>query len=297
LHGFLNINKGPGLTSFAVLKKLQKLIPKNKLGHLGTLDPMATGVLPVALGHATRLIEYMEDTEKVYQATMTLGGISDTQDAWGKIEATGQRSYCKADLLSILAEYTGMIQQIPPMYSAVHYQGTRLYELARQGIEVERPARQIEIISLQMLGSAQDEAGQPTIDLEIQCSQGTYIRTLCHDIGQKLGTGAYMSKLIRTRAGLFRIEEALTLEELAELKPNIEAHLMPLDFPLQHWPALTLNNAEDNLRVNNGNHVKAPADLPAGLIRIYNPENQLLAIAKTVSESDYYLAQPLKVFK
>lgn len=267
------------------------------MGHLGTLDPMATGVLPVALGHATRLIEYMEDSNKVYQATMTLGAVSDTQDAWGNIEATGKSSYRSDELSSILEEYTGMIQQIPPMYSAVHHQGTRLYELARQGIEVERPARQIEIISLQMLGSGQNEAGQPTIDLEVQCSKGTYIRTLCHDIGQRLGTGAYMSKLIRTRAGIFHLEEALTLEELADIKPNIEARLMPLDYPLQHWPALTLNNPEDLIRVNNGNHVKAPADIPAGLIRIYDPEGQLLAIAKTVSEADYHVAQPLKVFK
>ena len=297
MHGFLNINKGPGLTSFAVLKKLQKLIPKNKLGHLGTLDPMAVGVLPVALGHATRLIEYMEDSDKVYRATMTLGAVSDTQDAWGSIEATGQSSYNSADLLSILAEYTGTIEQIPPMYSAVHHQGQRLYDLARQGIEVERIARQIEITSLQILSSGQDQAGQPTIDLEIQCSKGTYIRTLCHDIGQRLGTGAYMSQLTRTRAGLFTIEAALTLEELEANQANIETHLMPLDFPLRHWPALTLDNSEDIMRVNNGNHIKAPAEIPAGLIRIYGPGGNLMAVAKTISEPDCYLVQPLKVFK
>ncbi|HPT70087.1 MAG TPA: tRNA pseudouridine(55) synthase TruB, partial [Syntrophomonas sp.] len=181
MHGFLNINKDPGMTSFDVLKKIKKIIPKTKLGHLGTLDPMAAGVLPVAMGHATRLIEYIEDSDKTYHARMTLGGVSDTQDAWGNIERTGCSSYRSEDLLKILTEFTGTIKQIPPMYSAVHHQGQRLYELARQGLEVERIAREIEIKSLQMLRSGEDTEGNPTIELVIKCSKGTYIRTICHD--------------------------------------------------------------------------------------------------------------------
>jgi len=297
LHGFLNINKDPGMTSFAVLKKIKKLLPKTKLGHLGTLDPMAAGVLPVALGHATRLIEYMEDSDKTYRTVMTLGGVSDTQDAWGNIERTGCSSYHREDLLKILAEFTGSIQQIPPMYSAVHHQGQRLYELARQGVEVERSPRTIEIKSLQMLGSGEDADGNPTVELEIQCSKGTYIRTLCHDIGQRLGTGAYMSQLTRTRAGIFAIKDALTLAELEDIKNDIAAQLMPLDYPLRHWPALTLDNSEDIMRVNNGNHIKAPADLPAGMIKIYDSAGRLMAIAKAVSAPGYDLAKPIKVFK
>jgi tRNA pseudouridine55 synthase len=297
LHGFLNINKDPGMTSFDVLKKIKKMIPKIKLGHLGTLDPMAAGVLPVAMGHATRLIEYIEDSDKTYRAVMTLGGVSDTQDAWGNIEKTGCSSYQNEDLPQILAEFTGTIKQIPPMYSAVHHQGKRLYELARQGLEVERSAREIEIKSLQMLSQGQDEAGNPTIALEIKCSKGTYIRTLCHDIGQRLGTGAYMSQLTRTRAGLFDIRDALTLAELEDVKAEIEAHLMPLDYPLRHWPLLVVDNSEDMMRVNNGNHIKAPADLPAGMIRIYDPAGRLMAVAKTVNEPACCLVQPQKVFK
>lgn len=285
------------MTSFDVLKKIKKIIPKNKLGHLGTLDPMAAGVLPVAMGHATRLIEYIEDSDKTYRAVMTLGGVSDTQDAWGNIEKTGCSSYRSEDLVKILVEFTGTIKQIPPMYSAVHHQGQRLYELARQGLEVERSAREIEIKTLQMLSQGQDDEGNPTIALEIQCSKGTYIRTLCHDIGQRLGTGAYMSQLTRTRAGIFDIKDALTLAQLEDVKAEIETHLMPLDYPLRHWPALTVDNNEDIMRVNNGNHIKAPADLPAGMIRIYDPDGRLMAVAKTVSEPGYYLAQPLKVFK
>jgi tRNA pseudouridine55 synthase len=285
------------MTSFDVLKKIKKIIPKAKLGHLGTLDPMAAGVLPTAVGYATRLIEYIEDNDKTYRACMTLGGVSDTEDAWGKIEKTGCISYESEDLLKILAEFTGFIKQIPPMYSAVHYQGQRLYELARQGLEVERSAREIEIKSLQLLGQGKDAVGNPTVDLEITCSKGTYIRTLCHDMGQRLGTGAYMSQLTRTRAGIFDIKDSLTLTELEDIKADIEAHLMPLDYPLRHWPVLTLDNSEDIMRVNNGNHIKAPTDLPAGMIRINDSAGRLVAVAKTVSEPGYYLAQPLKVFK
>ena len=285
------------MTSFDVLKKIKKIIPKSKLGHLGTLDPMAAGVLPVAMGNATRLIEYIEDSDKTYRAVMTLGGVSDTQDAWGNIKKTSCNSYHNGDLLEILAEFTGTIKQIPPMYSAVHHQGQRLYELARQGIEVERSAREIEIKSLQMLSQGEDDEGNPAIELEIKCSKGTYIRTLCHDIGQRLGTGAYMSQVIRTRAGIFDIKDALTLAQLEDVKAEIEAHLIPLDYPLRHWPVLTVDNSEDIMRVNNGNHIKAPADLPAGMIRIYDPAGRLMAVAKTVSEPGYYLAQPQKVFK
>ena len=284
------------MTSFDVLKKIKKIIPKTKLGHLGTLDPMATGVLPVALGHATRLIEYMEDQNKTYCAEMTLGGVSDTQDAWGKIEKTGYGQYSSDALLLILTEFTGPIKQIPPMYSAVHHQGQRLYELARQGVEVERPPREIEIKSLQMMSQGVDAEGNPVIELEIICSKGTYIRTLCHDIGQRLGTGAYMSKLTRTRAGMFEISQALTLAELEKTKEDPNQHIIPLDHPLRHWPAMTLENDEDIMRVSNGNHIKAPAG-SAGMIRIYHPGGDLMAIAKIISEPDFTLAQPLKVFK
>lgn len=295
MHGFLNINKDPGMTSFAVLKKLQKLLPKTKLGHLGTLDPMATGVLPVALGHATRLIEYLEDSDKTYRAVMTLGGVSDTQDAWGNIKKTGSNSYHQQDLLNILAEFTGTIRQIPPMYSAVHHQGQRLYELARQGLDVERSPRDIEIKSLQITGQDTDEEGNPRIELEITCSKGTYVRTLCHDIGQRLETGAYMSGLNRIRAGMFTINQSLTLAELKKAE-DIKAHIIPPDYPLRHWSALTLANQEEIMRIGNGNHIKAPPGT-TGMIRIYHPEGNLMAVAKTISEPGYTLAQPLKVFK
>lgn len=296
MDGFININKGQGLTSFAVIKKLQKIIPRTKMGHLGTLDPMAEGVLPVALGNATRLIEYIPDAEKTYCATMTLGGTSDTQDAWGTIEPTTNCSYQPEDLLAILGEFTGVIQQIPPMYSAVHHNGTRLYELARQGIEVERQARQIEIISLRLLATGMDNAGQPTIDMEIECSKGTYIRTLCHDIGQRLGTGAYMSKLTRTRAGIFTIQEALSLEELAAATQPLEEIVKPLDYPIMNLPSLSLHKQEDLTRIYNGNQIDTESALAEGLIKLFH-QGELIAIAKIISAANQKYIQPVKVFK
>lgn len=296
MDGFININKGQGLTSFAVVKKLQKIIPRTKMGHLGTLDPMAEGVLPIALGNATRLIEYIPDDEKVYCAAMTLGGVSDTQDAWGTIEASGNSSYHLDELISILGEFTGIIEQIPPMYSAVHHNGTRLYELARQGIEVERQARQIEIKSLQLLSTGMDDAGRPTIDLEVACSKGTYIRTLCHDIGQKLGTGAYMSRLTRTRAGMFKIEESLSLEELAARNHALEEIVKPLDYPIMNLPLLCLHKQEELTRIYNGNQIVAETELGEGLVRVSH-QDVLIAIAKIISLAEQKYIQPVKVFK
>ncbi|MDD4802974.1 MAG: tRNA pseudouridine(55) synthase TruB, partial [Syntrophomonas sp.] len=189
MDGFININKSAGMTSFDVIKKLKKVFPKTKLGHLGTLDPMAQGVLPVAIGYATRVIEYVSEKNKVYRATMILGGISDTQDAWGKIIYQNYIDFNADRLMPILNSFTGRIRQTPPMYSAIHYKGNRLYDLARQGITVDRESREIEIEYIKLLNLDIDAENRPEIKLEVGCSQGTYIRTLCHDIGAELGTG------------------------------------------------------------------------------------------------------------
>lgn len=284
------------MTSFAVVKKLQKIIPRTKMGHLGTLDPMAEGVLPVALGKATRLIEYIPEEGKVYCATMTLGAVSDTQDAWGTLEPTGRNSYQMAELLKILQEFTGMIEQIPPMYSAVHHNGKRLYELARQGIEVERQARQIEIKLLQLLATGMDEAGNPTIDLEIACSKGTYIRTLCHDIGQRLGTGAYMSKLVRTQAGIFTLQDALRLEELAETTEPLGEIIKPMDYPIMDLPVLRVDKPEDLIKISNGNSFTTNEELNEGLVRLTH-QGVLIAMGKMIKTTQQKIIQPVKVFK
>lgn len=272
------------------------MIPKTKLGHLGTLDPMAAGVLPVAVGFATRLIEYAADTDKVYQAAMTIGGVSDTQDAWGHIEYQPVAVFDQDRLMMLLAKYTGTITQIPPMYSAVHHQGERLYVLARQGITVEREPRQIEVHYLNLLGISQDEAGRPVVSIEVSCSQGSYIRTLCHDIGAELGTGAYMSALTRTRAGVFTIGQAVSVERLGNNCGNWTNWLYPVDFPLQHLPQVDLDE-EYVGRIKNGTQVAVSSNTQTGLIRVYDPSHNLVAMARCDQHKDGHWLQPLKVLQ
>lgn len=296
MDGFININKPQGMTSFDVIRKLKRLFPKTKIGHLGTLDPMAQGVLPVAIGFATRLIEYVSDEGKEYQATMTLGGISDTQDAWGKIIYKSDIDYNMDNLSLIFDNFTGVIDQIPPMYSAVHYQGERLYELARKGITVERAARKVMIKSLNLLSTGYDLEGRLLIKIKVECSGGTYVRTLCHDIGQKIGTGAYLSELIRTKSGPFNIGSAVTLHDLMQ-NCNIDDHILDIDFPLMHLNRLTIRSALDLEKIINGNKIIIEEDCSPGIIRIYNAEDKLLSIARLSSEENHNILQPLKVFK
>jgi tRNA pseudouridine55 synthase len=294
VDGFININKSPGMTSFDVIKKLKRIIPRTKLGHLGTLDPMAQGVLPVAIGFATRLIEYVSQTDKIYQASMTLGGVSDTQDAWGNIVYKPDIAFAAEDLAAIIKKYTGKISQIPPMYSAVHYHGERLYDLARQGIIVDREARNIEIEYIKLLGIERDDEDRPLIKMEVQCSKGTYIRTLCHDIGNELGTGAYMSALTRIRAGVFTIEDAYTLDELTQCSENIVGLIKPADFPLMHLRRLAVEEQALD-KILNGNRIQLEENLPSGLVRVYDPQGKLIAMAECLTENNGTILQPVKV--
>jgi tRNA pseudouridine55 synthase len=281
LHGFLNIDKPQGMTSFEVVKKIKKIIPgKVKIGHLGTLDPMAGGVLPLAIGKATRIIPYIEDERKIYIAQFTLGAVSDTQDAWGRIDYTGKKDFRTEQLEDILQEFTGRIKQIPPMYSAVHYQGKRLYELAREGITVAREEREIVIHSLEILEINRD-AELPVVKIKVDCSRGTYVRTLGHDIGVKLGTGALLSGLVRICSGQFNIEQALPLEKILQDQTLINHYLWPLDYPLAHLPAVQIDSGQDMNAIMNGQAVTVKARLPQGLIRVYSPENSLVALARS----------------
>jgi tRNA pseudouridine55 synthase len=296
VDGFINVNKAAGMTSFDVIKKLKKVFPGTKLGHLGTLDPMVLGVLPVAIGYATRVIEYVIEKNKVYLATMTLGGVSDTQDAWGNIVYKSDIDFNAGDLPAILEKYTGNIRQIPPMYSAVHYHGERLYELARQGITVDRESREIEIEYIKLLSVDIDREGRPQIKIEVGCSKGTYIRTLCHDIGAELGTGAYLSALTRTRAGIFAIENAYSLEEINQHTAKLSDLIMAVDCPLLHLGRIALN-CEDLDKVLNGNRITIDVKIPPGLVRVYAPQGRLVSIAQCAVDENCIILQPLKVFK
>jgi len=296
VDGFINVNKSSGMTSFDVIKKLKRIIPKTKLGHLGTLDPMAEGVLPVAVGFATRLIEYVSETDKIYLVAMTLGGVSDTQDAWGNIVCQPDTVFAEDDLVAILKRYTGKISQIPPMYSAVHYHGERLYNLARQGIIVDREARNIEIEYINLLSLDRDNEGRPLIKMEVRCSKGTYIRTLCHDVGQELGTGAYMSALTRIRAGVFSIEDAYTLDEIEHCKDNLTGLIKAADYPLIDLGKLTIEDQALD-KILNGNRIMIEGKTLPRLVRVHEPQGKMVAIAQCLNEDNGTLLQPVKVFR
>ena len=296
MDGFINVNKASGMTSFDVIKKLKKIIPQTKLGHLGTLDPMAEGVLPVAVGFATRLIEYVSETDKIYLVAMTLGGVSDTQDAWGTIVYQPDIVFAEDDLVAILQRYTGKISQIPPMYSAVHYHGERLYNLARQGIIVDREARNIEIEYINLLSLDRDNEGRPLITMEVRCSKGTYIRTLCHDVGQELGTGAYMSALTRIRAGVFSIEDAYTLDEIERCRANLTGLIKAADYPLIDLGKFTIEDQALD-KILNGNRIMLEGKTLSGLVRVYEPQAKMVAIAQCLNEDNGTILQPVKVFR
>lgn len=296
MHGFLNVNKPEGLTSFDVIRKLKRKFPrKTKLGHLGTLDPMARGVLPVAVGNATKIIPFVADGSKEYIASMIIGGCSDTQDAWGQITYAAAVALDLDKLKSVMKAFQGKIQQIPPMFSAVHHEGKRLYELARQGITVERAAREALIESIELLDSdlARD---YPQISFKVLCSKGTYIRTLCHDIGEEMGTGAFLSALLRSQAGAFKIEDAVPLEHIMDAQVSMAEFLLAIDFPLAEMPAIKLNSQQITA-VLNGRPILLDQACPPGKIRIYSPQQELQAIADSESQGERTLIKPIRVLK
>ncbi len=237
MDGLLIIDKPAGVTSFDVIRQLRRCCRTRKIGHAGTLDPLATGVLPVAIGQATRLIEYLMAGDKVYQTTLRLGVTTDTQDAEGRVVAEAEwQAVTRAALDQVCAEMTGHISQVPPMYSAIKQNGQPLYRLARQGIEVERAAREVCIEAIEIL-----RFEPPLIDLRVTCSKGTYIRTLCHDIGSRLGCGAHLTALRRCRNGLFDETDSVTLDEIVRMAAAEEE--LPLLSPAQalaDWPEIVI---------------------------------------------------------
>lgn len=248
MTGIIPLKKGENITSFFAVNKVRRIMGEKKCGHTGTLDPNATGVLPIAMGGATRFIELLPTHKKAYKATFKTGFCTDTLDIWGTITETFDKAVCFEEIEKTAMEFKGEIMQLPPMYSAIKRDGVRLYELARQGVEVERAPRKCEIYELSV-----EKAGNGEISLYCECSAGTYIRTLINDIGEKLGCGATMTSLCRTFACGIEISECFTLEELAELKENgeIEKAIIPLEKLLLEYPEIhvTENQAK---RFSNG---------------------------------------------
>jgi len=240
ISGILLLDKPIGMTSNAALQRVKRLFNANKAGHTGSLDPMATGLLPLCLGEATKVSGFLLDSDKRYTGTAKLGERTDSGDADGEVQQTRPvESYSETRILDIFKQFTGEISQIPPMHSAIKVDGQPLYKLAHQGIEIERKPRQVEIFSLELLAQREDE-----LDVEVHCSKGTYIRTLVQDVGELLGCGAHLNALRRTAAGPFDLEKCITLAELEQLAEEgfaaMDAHLLPMETALADWPQLRL---------------------------------------------------------
>ncbi len=263
MNGIINIYKEKSYTSFDVVAILRRKLHIKKVGHTGTLDPEAEGVLPICIGKATKVADYITDTKKIYRATMTLGVTTDTQDHTGKVLTKKDVTVSKDDIETAITSFIGEYEQVPPMYSALKVNGKRLYELARQGKTVERKARKVTLYNIiihQMDGVH--------VDLSIECSKGTYIRTLCADIGDKLHCGAHMSKLIRTKSSMFEITSSLKLDEIDAYihEDRLEEIIMPID-QVFDYDKLTIDAKFDKL-LYNGNKLSQECVKNNDLIKV-----------------------------
>ena len=271
MNGIVIVDKPQGWTSQDVTARLRRVFNTRRIGHGGTLDPMATGVLPVFVGRATRGVEFFEHAEKTYETTLLLGRATDTEDTSGTTLEEREVSISEEEFFNILPQFRGKIQQIPPMYSALKVDGQKLCDLARKGREVERQPREIEIFRLECL-----EFSGNTARLLVHCSKGTYIRTLCKDIGAALGCGGCMAALRRVTAGEYTIEEAVPLTTLLETE-DPEAYLRSVDSMFRNHPAVTLTQKQE-LRCRNGNSFSV--SLSDGTYRAYSQAGEFLMLAK-----------------
>lgn len=272
-NGILIVNKPADWTSQDVVSKLRGVFREKRVGHGGTLDPMATGVLPVFFGRATRAVEFFEHADKKYVATVRLGLITDTQDTTGNILETRDVCVTEEKMQQVITKFVGKIEQIPPMYSAIKIGGKKLYELARAGKEVERKPRQIEIFSLEA-EHLQDNDWK----LTVHCSKGTYIRTLCHDIGLALGCGACMASLKRTAAGVYTLEQSVGVEELVNDEERSK-QLLPVDSLFEKYPAIVMTKAQEKCIRNGAAFTYKGTE---GMFRIYSEEGEFLALARVM---------------
>ena len=270
-NGIIIIDKPADWTSMDVCAKLRGILREKKIGHAGTLDPMATGVLPVFVGRATRAVEFAEKGKKEYVAGLRLGLVTDTQDVTGTARETREVRVSKEELAAVLPRFTGEILQLPPMYSAIKINGKKLCDVARRGGEVEREPRPVTIYELELL----EQTGPADFTLRCVCSKGTYIRTLCHDIGQALGCGGCMSSLRRTMAAGFTLAQAVTLEEVQE---RGEALLLPTDRYFAAYPVYTVASPRQEERCRHGNPLTAKG-LADGTYRVYGLEGEFLCLS------------------
>ena len=270
--GIVIIDKPAGWTSMDVCAKLRGILKERRVGHGGTLDPIATGVLPVFAGTATRAVEFAEKGDKEYIAGLRLGMVTNTQDSAGEVLEERAVSVGREELEAVLPRFTGPIEQVPPMFSAIKRNGKKLYELARKGQEVHRDPRPVTIHALEVL----ERSGPDRFLLRVRCSKGTYVRTLCHDIGQALGCGGCMDQLRRTMAAGFTLADVVTLEQVQETG---EALLRPVDSLFKGLPALAVRSAGQEKRVRCGGGITLP-EAPDGTYRLYGRDGTFLCLSR-----------------
>lgn len=295
VNGIINVYKEKGYTSFDVVAKMRGIFGQKKIGHTGTLDPDAQGVLPVCLGKATKVCDLLTDKDKVYKATMLLGIQTDTLDISGKVCNKAVVNVTEQQVRDVISTFVGTIEQVPPMYSALKVNGKKLYELAREGKTIERKARKVSIYDITI-----DEICLPEVVMTVSCSKGTYIRSLCDDIGTKLGCYGCMKDLLRTKVACFDIGDAYKISEIEKLKESI---VLPVDMLFENIPAVNTVLMAQKL-IENGNRIPAEminADCnkqrkydDEGRYRIYNPEDSFVGIYTYKAETDDF--KPVKIF-
>lgn len=287
LNGIINIYKEKGYTSHDVVAKARGILREKRIGHTGTLDPEAEGVLPLCIGKATKVVQYLTDADKCYEAEVILGAYTTTEDATGEIVERYEVKVTQEEVQKVVDSFIGSYLQVPPMYSAIKVNGVRLYELARKGIVIDRPQREVTIHDCTIT----EWLSQDRFKIKVHCSKGTYIRTLCTDIGAKLGCGAYMGDLLRTKVGSYTLDNSITLAQLAENKENVEAYLNDLEGIFEHLLAVTIKESAQKL-LYNGNTLSKQDVTPFsnehkdGLIRVYDLHEEFVALYKWNKDKD-----------
>ncbi len=286
MDGIVNIWKPAGFTSHDVVAKVRRATGIRRVGHTGTLDPMAEGVLPICIGKATHAVDYIVSARKTYIASLCLGKTTDTEDSTGTVLTKSPVTCTEEEIRQVLQAFVGDCDQIPPMYSAVHHDGQRLYALARQGITVERKPRRVTFFRLEAL-----EIKLPYVTFLVECSKGSYIRTLCKDIGEKLSCGAHMTALTRTATGNFTKENSVSLDAFCETP---EPHILPIHLVFSHWEKVIVN-AEEEKRIRNGAKIPNPHKKD-GDFAVFSEDGTLLCLSRGVTAENTHLLKMLTSF-
>lgn len=293
MDGIINVLKPTGMTSFDVVAYLRKILKIKKIGHTGTLDPCAAGVLPVCLGKATKAVEFLIDKDKTYRAELTLGVSTDTQDATGKVIKKNPVNVLENEIERVIKSFVGKYSQVPPMYSALKVNGKKLYDIAREGKVIDRKPREVEIYSVDILQIKKD-----VVVFDVECSKGTYIRTLCDDIGNKLGCGGHMSFLLRKKAGIFELSTTIALEEIEEFAAygTLQEKIIPVDRIFENYNKIVLDLKDTNKFIN-GVKIKINDRFKEEKnLRVYGQDGKFLALGRVIKINESILLKSEKMF-